>query len=153
METKRRPTIAPAIAVRLLNTNYQRIVYVNFEGERPRLAAFANAMIRLTNERDPDSVGEIPMRNGFNIKPKNKEASKFLKPQNIKQEFQKYEMKVNSNNKSQEKQFHASQLQKNFLDVSLNKIEKQLNQQRIRPQKDFESKAALQIKKQDQLES
>ena len=43
-------------------------------------------MIRFANQRDPGSVSEKPMRNGFSIKPKNKEASKSLTPQNIKQE-------------------------------------------------------------------
>ena len=79
-------------------TNNQRIVYINFEGERPRLANFANVMIKLTNQRDPGSVREMPMRNAFSIKPKNKEASKLLTPQNLIQEFQKYKVKVISNN-------------------------------------------------------
>ena len=70
------------------NTNNQRIVYISFEEERPRISAFANAMIKFTNQRDPGSVREMPMRNGISIKPKNKEASKLLTPQNIKQEFQ-----------------------------------------------------------------
>ena len=85
-------------------TNNPRIVYINFEGERPRLAIFSKAKIKPTNQRDPGSVREMPMRNGFSIKPKNKEASKLLTPENFIQEFQKYKVKVNSNNnKSQEK--------------------------------------------------
>ena len=51
-------------------------------------------MIKLTNQRDPGSVRELPMRNGFSIKPKNKEATKLLTPQNIIQEFQKFKVKV-----------------------------------------------------------
>ena len=44
------------------------------------------------------------MRNGFSIKPENKEASKLLTPQNIKQQFQNYNVKIYSNNnKSREK--------------------------------------------------
>ena len=34
------------------NNNNQRIVYINFEGERPRLSSFANAMIKPTNQQD-----------------------------------------------------------------------------------------------------
>ena len=61
-------------------------------------------MIKLTNQRHPGSVREMSMRNGFSIKPNNKEASKLLTPQNIILEFQKYKVKVNSNkNKSREK--------------------------------------------------
>ena len=85
------------------NTNNQRIVYINFEAERPRLAIFANATIKLSKQRDPGSV-EMPMRNGFSIKLKNKEATKLLTPKNIIQEFQKYKVKDKSNNnKSREK--------------------------------------------------
>ena len=64
----------PNVEQQKVITNNQRNVYLNFEGERPRLATFANAMIKLTNQRDPGSVREMPMRNGFSIKPKNKEA-------------------------------------------------------------------------------
>ena len=61
-------------------------------------------MIKLIHQRDPGSVREMPMRDGFSIKPKNKEASQLLTPQNIVQEFQMYKVKVNSNNnKSREK--------------------------------------------------
>ena len=81
-----------------MNIIYQHIVYVNFEGARPRLAAFANAMIRLTHQRDSISVREIAMINGFYIKPKKREASKLLTPEKIKQEFQKCKVKVHSNN-------------------------------------------------------
>ena len=90
------------------NTNDQRIVYINFEGERPRLSPFANAMMKFTNQRDPGSVREMPMRNGLSIKPKNKEASILLTPQNIKPEFQKYKVKVNSTTtKAGKKQLRA----------------------------------------------
>ena len=68
----------PSVEQQKVITNNQRIVFINFEGERPPLATFANAMIKLTNQRDPGSVREMPMRNGFSIKPKNKEASKLL---------------------------------------------------------------------------
>ena len=54
----------------IVNTNYQRISCVNFEGERSHLAAFAYAMMRLTNQRDAGSVGKMPMRNGFSVKRK-----------------------------------------------------------------------------------
>ena len=113
-------------------------MYINFEGERPRLSAFANAMIKLTNQRDPGSVREMPMKNGFSIKPKNKEASKLLTPQNIKQEFQKYNVKVNSyNNKNREKVTPCFVITKVSLDVSLNTIETQLNEQGIKSEKLF----------------
>ena len=103
-------------------------MYINFEGGRHRLAAFANAMIRLTNQRHPGSAKEMAMRNGFSIKPKIKEACKLLKPQNIKQEFQNYNVKVNSNNnKSREKVTPCIVITIVLLDVSLNTIEEQLN--------------------------
>ena len=60
----------PIVDQQKANTNNRRIVYNNFEGERPRLSAFANAMIKLTNQREPGSVREMPMRNGSSIKPK-----------------------------------------------------------------------------------
>ena len=72
------PSKRPNVEQQKVITNNQRIVYINFEGERPRLATFANAMIKLTNQRDPGSVREMPRRNGFSIKPKNKEASNCL---------------------------------------------------------------------------
>ena len=126
------------------NTNNQRIVYINFEGERPRLAAFANAMMRLTNQGEPGSVRQRPMRNGFSIKPKNKEASKLLKPQNIKQQFQNYNVKVNSNNnKSREKGTPCFVITKVSLDVSLNTIEEQLNEQGIKSEKLFRAKSSV----------
>ena len=59
-------------------TNNQRIVYISFEEERPRLATFANAMIRPTNQRDPGSVREMPMRNGFSINPQKKKHRNCL---------------------------------------------------------------------------
>ena len=121
-----------------VNTNNQRIVYINFEGERPLLSSFANAMNKLTNQRDPGSVREMPMRNGFSIKPKNKKASKLLTPQNIKQEFQKYKVKVNSNNnKSREKITPCFVITKVSLDVILNTIEEQLNEQGINSEKKY----------------
>ena len=91
-------------------------------------------MIRLTNQSDPGSVREMPMRNEFSIKPKKREASKLLAPQNIKQEFQKYKVKFSSNdNESQDKTTPCFLITKNLLDVSLNTIEEQLNQQGIKP--------------------
>ena len=126
----------PNVEQQKLTTNNQRIVYNKFEGERPRLAAFANAMIKLTNQRDPGSVRETPMKNGFSIKPKNKEASKLLTPQNIIQEFQNYKVKVNSNNnKSREKVTPCFVITKVLLDVSLNTIKQQLNERGIKSEK------------------
>ena len=93
-------------------------------------------MIKLTNQRDPGSVREMPMRNGFSIKPKKKEASKLLTPQNIIQEFQKYKVKVNSNNnKSREKVTPCFVITKVLLDVSLNTIKQQLNERGIKSEK------------------
>ena len=119
-------------------------MYINFEGERPQLAAFSNAMMRLTNQRDPGSVREMPMRNGFSIKPKNKEASKMLTPQSIKQEFQNYNIKVNSNNnKSREKITPCLVITKGSLEVHLNTIEEQLNEQGIKSEKIFRVKCSV----------
>ena len=101
-------------------------------------------MIKLTNQRDPGSVREMPMRNGFSIKPKNKEASKLLTPQNIIQEFQNYKVKVNSNNnKSQEKVTPCFVITKVSLDVSLNKIKEQLNEQGVKSEKIFRFKSSV----------
>ena len=61
----------PNVEQQKVNTTNQRIVYINFEVERPRLATSANAMIKLTNQRDPGSVREMPIRNGFSTKPNN----------------------------------------------------------------------------------
>ena len=78
----------------------------------------------------------------------------MLTPKNIKQEFQKYKVKVNSNNnKCREKVNPCFLITKVSLDVSLNTIEKLLNEQGIKSEKIIWSKAALQTKKQDQLES
>ena len=126
------------------NTKNQRIVYIIFEGERPRLATFANAMIKLTNQLYPGSVREMPLRNGFPIKPKNKEASKLVTPQIIKQEFQKYKVKVNSNNnKSRGKIIPCFVITKVLLDVSLNTIEQQLYEQGIKSEKSFRVKSSV----------
>ena len=58
--------------------------------------------IGLTNQGDLGSVEEANRRCA-SVKPKNKEASKLLTPQNFKQNFQIYKVKVHSNNiKSQE---------------------------------------------------
>ena len=134
----------PNVEQQNVNTNNQRIVYINFEGERPRLANFANAMIKLTNQRDPGSVREMPMRNGFSIEAKNKEASKLLTPQNIIQEFQKYKVKVNSNNnKSREKVTPCFVITKVLLDVSLNTIKEQLNEQGIKSEKIYRVKSSV----------
>ena len=128
----------PNVDQQKANTNNQRIVYNSFEEKRPRLSAFANAMIKFTNQRDPGSVREMPMRNGISIKPKNKEASKLLTPQNIKQEFQKHKVKVNSNNnKSREKITPGFVITKVSLDVRLNTIEEQLFEQRIKSEKNI----------------
>ena len=134
----------PNVEQQKVITNNQRIVYIKFEGERPRLATFANDMIKLTNQRDPGSVREMPMRNGFSIKPKNKEASKLLTPQNIIQYFQKYKVKVNSyNNKSREKVTPCFVITKVLLDVSLNTIREQLNEQGIKSEKKFRVKSIV----------
>ena len=134
----------PNVEQQKVITNNQRIVYINFEGERPRLATFANAMIKLTNQRDPVSVREMPMRNGFSIKPKNKEASKLLTPHIIIQEFQKYKVKVNSNNnKSREKVSPCFVITKVSLDVSLNTIKEQLDEQGLKSEKLFRVKSSF----------
>ena len=134
----------PSVEQQKVNTNKQRIVYINFEGERPRLATFANAMIKLSNQRDLGSVREMPMRNGFSLKPKYKEASKLLSPQNIIQEFQKYKIKVNSNNnKSRKKVTPCYVITKVSLDVSLNTIKEQLNEQGIKFEKKFKVKSSV----------
>ena len=107
-------------------------------------------MIKLTNQRDSGSVREMPIRNGFSIKSKNKEASKLLTPQNIKTRVSKVQSKVNpNNNKSREKITPCFVITKNSLDVSLNTIEEQLYEQGIKSENYLGSKAALQTKKQD----
>ena len=143
-EKTKAASTCPNVEQQKVNTNNQRIVYINFEEERPRLATFANAMIKLTNQRDPVSVREMPMRNGFSIKPKNKEASKLLTPQNIIQEFQKYKVKFNSNNnKSREKVTPCFVITKVSLDLSLNTIKEQLDEQGIKSEKIFRLKSSV----------
>ena len=101
-------------------------------------------MMRLTNQRDPGSVREVAMRNGFSIKPKNKEASKLLTPQNIKQQFQNYSVKVNSNtNRSRGNVTPCFVITKVSLDISLNTIEEQLNEQGIKSEKIFRVKSSV----------
>ena len=76
---------------------------------------------------------------------KTKEASKFLTPQNIKQQFQKYKVKVNSNNnnKIHEKLTPYFVITKISQDVSLNTIEEQLNEQRIKPERIVRVKSSV----------
>ena len=134
----------PNVEQQKVNTNNQRNVYINFEGWRPRLANFANAMIKLTNQRDPGSVREMPIRNGFSVKLKNKEASKLLTSQNIIQEFQKYKVKVNSNNnKSREKVTPCFVITKVSLDVNLYTIKEQLYEQGFKSEKIFRVKSSV----------
>ena len=84
------------------------------------------------------------MRNGVSIKPKNKEASKLLTPPNIIQEFQKYKVKVNSNNnKSREKVTPCFVITKVLLDVSLNTIKEQLNEHGIKSETIFSVKSSV----------
>ena len=119
-------------------------MYVDFEGERPQLVAFAYASMRLTNYRDPGCEREMPMRKGFSIKRKTKEAFKLLTPQIIKQEFQNYDAKVHSNNnKSQEKVTPCFVITKVSLDVSLNTIEEELYDDRFQPEKIFRVKSCV----------
>ena len=101
-------------------------------------------MMKFTNQRDPGSVRKMPMRNGFSIKPKIIEAFILLTPQNIKQEFQKYKVKVNSNNnKSRENTTPCFVITKGLLDVSLNTIEEQLYEQEIKSEKIFRVKSSV----------
>ena len=119
-------------------------MYVKLEGERPQLSAFANAMMKLTNQRDPGSVRETPRRNGFSISPKNKEASKLLTPRNIKQQFQNYSVKVNSNNNQRrEKVTPCFVITKVSLDLSLKTLEEQLSEHGMKPEKIFRVKSSV----------
>ena len=143
-ETTEAASKRPNVEQQKVNTDNQRIVYINFEGERPRLATFANTMNKLTKQREPGSVREMPMRNGVSIKPKNKEASKLLTTQNIIQEFQKKEVKINSNsNKSREKVTPCFVVTKVSLDVSLNTIKEQQDEQGIKSEKIFRVKSSV----------
>ena len=68
----------------------------------------------------------------------------MLSPQNIIQGFQKYKVKVNSNNnKSREKVTPCFVITKVSLDVSLNTIKEQLNEQGIKSEKIFRVKSSV----------
>ena len=55
----------PNLEQQKANTNFQKLCTLIFFCERPRLAAFANVIMKLTNQRGQGSVKEIRMKNGF----------------------------------------------------------------------------------------
>ena len=86
---------------------------------------------------------ELPMKMGFSIKPKDKEAFKMLTSKKIKQQFQKHKLKVNSNKRSQENVTPCFVITKLLLDVSLNTSEEQINEQEFKSEKSFRVKSSV----------
>ena len=105
------------------NINYKCIVYVEFDGERPHLADFANAMIRHTNRRDPGTVNEMSWRYEFSIKHKKQRCINFANTTKHQTIMPKVKGKIEiQQNKIQKKVTPFFAKTKFLLNVSLNRI-------------------------------